>query len=83
MSVIVNGKEYTMEGDKRVHLAGEQADREVEVKVTEILERIITVELPLNAKDSDAIEIVGDLYERQDFYLDGDDLSGDAEIELA
>lgn len=83
MSVIVNGKEYTMEGDKRVHLAGEQADREVEVKVIETLERIIVVELPLNAKDSDAIEIVGDLYERQDFYLDGDDLSGDAEIELA
>ena len=83
MSVIVNGKEYMMEGDKRVHLAGEQADREVEVKVIETLERIIVVELPLNAKDSDAIEIVGDLYERQDFYLDGDDLSGDAEIELA
>lgn len=83
MSVIVNGKEYTMEGGERVHLAGEQADREVEVKVIETLERIIVVELPLNAKDSDAIEIVGDLYERQDFYLDGDDLSGDAEIELA
>lgn len=83
MSVIVQGKEYTMEGGKRIHLAGEQADREVEVKVIETLERIIVVELPLNAKDSDAIEIVGDLYERQDFYLDGDDLSGDAEIELA
>lgn len=83
MSVIVNDKEYMMEGGKRVHLAGEQADREVEVKVTEILERIITVELPLNAKDSDAIEIVEDLYERQDFYLDADDLSGEAEIELA
>lgn len=83
MSVIVNGKEYTMEDGKRVHLAGEQADHEVEVKVIETLERIIVVELPLNAKDSDAIEIVGDLYERQDFYLDGDDLSGDAEIELA
>lgn len=83
MSVIVNDKEYMMEGGKRVHLAGEQADREVEVKVTEILERIITVELPLNAKDSDAIEIIEDLYERQDFYLDADDLSGEAEIELA
>lgn len=83
MSVIVNDKEYMMEGGKRVHLAGEQADREVEVKVTEILERIITVELPLNAKDSDAIEIVEDLYDRQDFYLDADDLSGEAEIELA
>ena len=83
MSVIVNDKEYMMEGGKRVHLAGEQADREVEVKVTEILERIITIELPLNAKDSDAIEIVEDLYDRQDFYLDGDDLSGEAEIELA
>ena len=83
MSVIVNGKEYMMEGGKRVHLAGEQADREVEVKVIETLERIITVELPLNAKDSDAIEIIEDLYERQDFYLDADDLSGEAEIELA
>lgn len=83
MSVIVNDKEYMMEGDKRVHLAGEQADRSVEVKVIETLERIITVELPLNAKDSDAIEIIEDLYERQDFYLDADDLSGEAEIELA
>lgn len=82
MSVIVNGKEYSMDGSKRV-LLEEQADRIVEVKVTETLERIIEVELPLNAKDSDAIEIVGELYERQDFYLDGDDLSGDAEIELA
>lgn len=82
MSVIVNGKEYSMDGGKRV-LLEEQADRIVEVKVTETLERIIEVELPLNAKDSDAIEIVGELYERQDFYLDGDDLSGDAEIELA
>lgn len=83
MSVIVNDKEYMMEGGKRVHLAGEQSDREVEVKVIETLERIITVELPLNAKDSDAIEIVGDLYDRQDFYLDGDDLDGSATIELA
>ena len=83
MSVIVNGKEYSMDGGKRVLLEEEQADRSVEVKVTETLERIIVVELPLNAKDSDAIEIVGELYERQDFYLDGDDLSGDAEIELA
>ena len=82
MSVIVNGKEYSMDGGKRV-LLEEQADRIVEVKVTETLERIIEVELPLNARDSDAIEIVGELYERQDFYLDGDDLSGDAEIELA
>jgi hypothetical protein len=83
MSVIVQGKGYAMDGDKIVSLVEEQADRTVEVKVTEVLERIIVVELPLNAKDSDAIEIVGELYERQDFYLDGDDLSGDAEIELA
>ena len=83
MSVIVNGKEYSMDGGKRVLLEEEQADRSIEVKVTETLERIIVVELPLNAKDSDAIEIIEDLYERQDFYLDADDLSGEAEIELA
>lgn len=83
MSVIVNGKEYSMDGSKRVSLDSEQADRSVEVKVTETLERIIEVELPLNARDSDAIEIVGELYERQDFYLDADDLTGEAEIELA
>lgn len=83
MSVIVQGKEYAMDGDKIVSLVEEQADRSVEVKVTEVLERIITVDLPLDASDSLAVEIVGELYERQDFYLDGDDLSGDAEIELA
>lgn len=83
MSVIVNGKEYSMDSGKRVLLEEEQADRSVEVKVTETLERIIEVELPLNARDSDAIEIVGELYENQDFYLDADDLSGEAEIELA
>lgn len=83
MSVIVNGKEYMMEGGKHVSLVEEQADRQVEVKVIEILERVITVDLPLDAKDSDAVEIVGELYEDQDFYLDADDLSGEAEIELA
>ena len=83
MSVIVNGKEYEMDGVKHVALAEEQADRQVEVKVIEVLERIITVDLPLDAKDSDAVEIVGELYENQDFYLDADDLSGEAEIELA
>ena len=83
MSVIVNGKEYAMDGGQIVLLVEEQADRTVEVKVTEVLERLITVDLPLDASDSLAVEIVGELYGRQDFYLDGDDLSGDAEIELA
>ena len=83
MAVVVQGKEYQMDGGNIVLLAEEQADRTVEVKLTETLERIITVDLPLDASDSLAVEIVGELYERQDFYLDGDDLSGDAEIELA
>lgn len=84
MSVNVLENEYVMDGGKRVNLAEYSGPtRTIEVEVTEVLKRVIEVQIPDRESDDLAVEVVSDLYDRQDFYLDGDDLSGEAEIELA
>ena len=84
MSVNVLENEYVMDGGKRVNLAEYSGPtRTIEVEVTEVLKRVIEVQIPDRESDDLAVEVVSDLYDRQDFYLGGDDLSGEAEIELA
>ena len=84
MTVIVRENEYTMDGAKSVTIVDYAGStKTVEVEVTEVLKRVIEVQIPDNEPDSLAVEVVGDLYDRQDFYLDGDDLDGSATIELA
>lgn len=83
MSVNVLENEYAVDGGKRVNLAEYSGPtRTIEVEVTEVLKRVIEVQIPDKDSDDLALEVVSDLYDRQDFYLDGDDLDGSATIEL-
>lgn len=85
MSVIVNSRHYMIDGNgKNVTIEDYNGSvKTVQVEVTEILKRVIDVEIPDDAPDSLAVEVVGELYDYQDFYLDGEDLTDSAEIELA
>ena len=83
MSVNVLENEYAVDGGKRVNLVEYSGPtRTIEVEVTEVLKRVIEVQIPDKDSDDLALEVVSDLYDRQDFYLDGDDLDGSAKIEL-
>ena len=70
-------------GGKTVELNSEVAKRTVSVTVRETMKRIIEVEIPDDMSDESATEVVAELYDRGDFYLDGDDTVDNVEFELA
>lgn len=70
-------------GGKTVELNSEVAKRTVSVTVRETMKRVIEVEIPDDMSDESATEVVAELYDRGDFYLDGDDTVDNVEFELA
>lgn len=69
-------------GGKTVELNSEVAKRTVSVTVRETMKRVIEVEIPDDMSDESATEVVAELYDRGDFYLDGDDTVDNVEFEL-
>lgn len=69
----LNEHEYEMDGPKRITALGVGDVRTVEVEVTETLKRVIEVEIPYNESPSFALEVVGQMYDNQEFCLDSDD----------
>ena len=70
-------------GGKTVELNSEVAKRTVSVTVRETMKRVIEVEIPDDTSDELATEVVAELYDRGDFYLDGDDTVDNVDFELA
>ena len=70
-------------GGKTAELNSEVAKRTVSVTVRETMKRVIEVEIPDDMSDESATEVVAELYDRGDFYLDGDDTVDNVEFELA
>lgn len=69
-------------GGKNVELNSEVAKRTVSVTVRETMKRVIEVEIPDDMSDESATEVVAELYDRGDFYLDGDDTVDNVDFEL-
>lgn len=70
-------------GGKTVELNDVSDTRTVSVTVRETMKRVIEVEIPDDMSDESATEVVAELYDRGDFYLDGDDTVDNVEFELA
>lgn len=80
----MNGHTYEIgSGGKTVELNSEVAKRTVSVTVRETMKRVIEVEIPDDVSDELATEVVAELYDRGDFYLDGDDTVDNVDFELA
>lgn len=69
-------------GGKTVELNSEVAKRTVSVTVRETMKRVIEVEIPEGMSDELATDVVAELYDKGDFYLDGDDFVEDVTFEL-
>lgn len=69
-------------GGKAVELNGQVARRTVSVTVRETMKRVIEVEIPDDMSDELATDVVAELYDKGDFYLDGDDTVDNVEFEL-
>lgn len=67
---------------KSVELNDNVAKRAVSVTVRETMKRVIEVEIPDDMSDESATEVVAELYDRGDFYLDGDDTVDNVDFEL-
>lgn len=75
---------YEMDSSgKSVELNDNVAKRTVSVAVLETMKRVIEVEIPDNMNDDFATDVVAELYDRGDFYLDGDDTVANVDFELA
>lgn len=70
-------------GGKTVELNSGVAKRTVSVTVRETMKRVIEVEIPDDMSDELATDVVAELYDRGDFYLDGDDTVDNVDFELA
>lgn len=68
---------------KSVELNDNVAKRTVSVTVRETMKRVIEVEIPDNMNDDFATDVVAELYDKGDFYLDGDDIVDNLEIVLS
>ena len=69
-------------GGKTVELNSQVARRTVSVTVRETMKRVIEVEIPDDMSDDLATDVVAELYDKGDFYLDGDDIVDDVKFEL-
>ena len=69
-------------GGKTVELNDVSDTRTVSVTVRETMKRVIEVEIPDNMSDELATDVVAELYDRGDFYLDGDDTVDNVDFEL-
>lgn len=69
-------------GGKTVELNSEVAKRTVSVTVRETMKRVIETEIPEGMSDELATDVVAELYDKGDFYLDGDDFVEDVTFEL-
>ena len=69
-------------GGKNVELNSQVARRTVSVTVRETMKRVIEVEIPDDMSDDLAADVVAELYDKGDFYLDGDDTVDNVEFEL-
>lgn len=67
---------------KTVELNDVADTRTVSVTVRETMKRVIEVEIPDDASDEFATDVVAELYDKGDFYLDGDDTVDNVEFEL-
>lgn len=78
-----DGHVYEMgSSGKTVELNDVSAKRTVSVTVRETMKRVIEVEIPDDMSDELATDVVAELYNRGDFYLDGDDTVDDVDFSL-
>lgn len=67
---------------KTVELNDVADTRTVSVTVRETMKRVIEVEIPDDMSDELATDVVAELYDKGDFYLDGDDFVEDVTFDL-